>query len=203
MPENTDSTQGVASRQSATLPAVHYVLDPSISRFTVRVFASGVLSAFGHSPTVAVRDFTGEASFVADTLEHASLRVVVQAASLRVADSISDKDRREIESEMQQGVLESTRYPEISYECTRVSVNQTANGPIAVSLAGTLTLHGISRGVTVPAQLALLGDTLRAFGEFQLRQSDFNIKQVSAIGGGLKVKDEVKVSFDLVARKQG
>lgn len=202
MPENTDVTQGVAGQPSATVPISHYVLDPGVSRFTVRVVASGVLSAFGHSPTIAVRDFTGEASFVPGTLEQAGLRVVVQAASLKVADSISDKDRREIESEMQQGVLESTRFPEITYECNRVSVNQPANGPIAVSLAGTLTLHGISRGVTVPAQVAVLGDTLRAFGEFQLRQSDFNIKQVSAIGGGLKVKDEVKVSFDLVARKR-
>ena len=43
---------------------------------------------------------------------------------------------------------------------------------------------------------------LRAFGEFAIRQSDYNIKPVSAIGGGLKVKDEVKFSFDIVARRQ-
>ena len=43
---------------------------------------------------------------------------------------------------------------------------------------------------------------LRAFGEFSLRQSDYGIKPVSAVGGGLKVKDEVKFTFDIVARKQ-
>ena len=43
---------------------------------------------------------------------------------------------------------------------------------------------------------------LRAFGEFTLRQTDFGIKLVSVAGGTLKVKDEVQVSFDMVARKQ-
>ena len=46
-------------------------------------------------------------------------------------------------------------------------------------------------------------DTLRAYGEFLLRQSDFNIKLVSVAGGVVKIKDELKVSFDIVARKQG
>ena len=60
----------------------------------------------------------------------------------------------------------------------------------------------MTRGLTIPARVAVTGDMLRAFGEFSLRQSDYNIKPVSAIGGGLKVKDEVKFSFDIVARKQ-
>ena len=40
----------------------HYVLDKSASRFTVRAYASGMLSVLGHNPTIAIRDFSGEAS---------------------------------------------------------------------------------------------------------------------------------------------
>jgi polyisoprenoid-binding protein YceI len=69
-------------------------------------------------------------------------------------------------------------------------------------LQGNLTLHGVTNGLRIPVRIAVTGDMLRAFGEFSLRQSDYNIKLVSAIGGGLKVKDEVKFSFDIVARKQ-
>ena len=36
-----------------------YRFDPSLSRFTVRAFASGLLSFVGHSPTFAVRQFAG------------------------------------------------------------------------------------------------------------------------------------------------
>jgi hypothetical protein len=44
---------------------------------------------------------------------------------------------------------------------------------------------------------------LKAVGNFTLLQSDFGIELVSVAGGSLKVKDELKFSFDVVARKQG
>ena len=46
-----------------------------------------------------------------------------------------------------------------------------------------------------------MGDTLRAQGEFDVRQTDFGIKPVSVAGGTLKIKDELKCSFDLLAAK--
>jgi hypothetical protein len=39
------------------LSTVRYVFDPSVSRFTVQAFATGLLCAFGHNPTIAIRDF--------------------------------------------------------------------------------------------------------------------------------------------------
>ncbi len=201
MSESIEPRSGSDPRSIADVSAVRYAIDSRISRFTVRVFASGMLSAFGHSPTIAIRDFAGEAQFNPDRLESASLHVTVKAASLTVTDDISDKDRREIEREMQDNVIESAKYPEIVYDCSRVSVNNPGNGQQSITLQGDLTLHGATRGLTIPVRIAVTGDMLRAFGEFSLRQSDYNIKLVSAIGGGLKVKDEVKFSFDIVARK--
>ena len=95
--------------------AVRYAINPKISRFTVHAFASGVLSAFGHNPRIAIRDFSGEAQFDAEHFEDATLRIAAKAASLEVADDISDKDRREMERQMQQDVLESSQYPDIRY----------------------------------------------------------------------------------------
>jgi hypothetical protein len=43
---------------------------------------------------------------------------------------------------------------------------------------------------------------LRANGEFPLLQSNFNIKPVTAVGGTIKLKDELKCSFDIVAHKE-
>jgi len=49
------------------------------------------------------------------------------------------------------------------------------------------------------AAKTLAPDRLRASGELTLRQTDYGIELVSVAGGALKVKDEVKVSFDLIA----
>ena len=112
-------------------------------------------------------------------------------------------DQREMETEMRDNVLEINKYPGIVYDAPSVTVKNTTDGQSDVVLLGKLTLHGVTRSQQVPARIAVTGDMLRAFGEFSLRQSDYNIKPVSAVGGGLKVKDEVKFSFDIVARKEG
>jgi hypothetical protein len=43
------------------------------------------------------------------------------------------------------------------------------------------------------------GNELRAQGGFTLRLTDFNIRPVSVAGGLLKLKDEVRLSFDILA----
>jgi hypothetical protein len=42
---------------------------------------------------------------------------------------------------------------------------------------------------------------LKVSGTFSILQSDYEIKLVSVAGGALKVKDELKFSFQIVARK--
>jgi polyisoprenoid-binding protein YceI len=182
---------------------VRYLIDPKGSTFTVRAFATGMLSAFGHNPTIAIPDLQGEIQFASDTLEDASLRIVIQAASLVVTDDISSKDREQIERRMHGEVLETDSFPEILYECPRVSsVQRLGEGLYAVSFDGELALHGITRSQPAVARVTLKGDQLRAAGEFSIRQSDYEIRPVSAAGGTVKLKDELKLSFDISARKQ-
>jgi polyisoprenoid-binding protein YceI len=179
-----------------------YSIDPGVSRFTVRAFASGMFSTFGHNPTLAVRDFEGEARLSPGALDEAQLHMKIKAASLAVTDDMSEKDRRELERTMNQEVLNTSRYPEIVFESLQVSASKAGNGQFFVNLVGTLTLRGVSNRQAVAAQIALMGDMLRANGEFSLLQSTYGIKPVSVAGGALKVKDELKCSFDIVARKK-
>lgn len=187
---------------SATDTVVHYRMDAGVSRCTVRVFAAGLFSAFGHNPTIAVRGCTGEAFFVPGSLQQASVRMSIQSVTLEVTDDVSQKDRLEIESTMRQEVLETSRYPEIVFESSLISANKLSDYRYAVTVTGNMTLHGVTRSESVNAQLTFSVDTLRAYGEFSLKQTDYGIKLVSVAGGGLKVKDEVKVTFDITARKQ-
>jgi len=179
-----------------------YLLDKSASRFTVRAFASGMFSALGHSPTFAIRDFAGDASFNSAAPEQASLRVKIRADSLEVTDDIKSKDRREMESTMNQTVLESAKYSTIFYESTGTSAEQLGEGRYKVAVKGNLSLRGVTRGLPVTAQMAINGDMLRAYGEFSILQSNYGIPLVSVAGGTLKLKDELKFTFDIVARKQ-
>jgi len=174
-----------------------YIIDPRISRFTVRAFATGLLSALGHSPTIRIKDFQGEVRYVPDSLEGAGLSLSIDVRSLSVQDQISDNDRREMERQMNDEVLETTRFPAIVYECSRVSGTGGT-----VTLDGQLTMHGVTRNEPVKARFYTIGNLLKAAGEFTVRQTDYNIKLVSAVAGTLRLKDELKLAFDIAARKQ-
>lgn len=182
---------------------IRYVTETKGSSFTVRAFATGLLSAFGHSPTIAIHDFEGEVCLKPDQLEQSSLRLVIHSASLTVIDEISDKDRKEINRAMHEEVLESDSFPDIVYECSSLSASKTGEGQYWVGLNGELTLHGVSRSQPVSARVWVNGDGLRALGDFSIRQSDYEIKPVSAAAGTIKLKDDLKCSFDISARKQG
>jgi polyisoprenoid-binding protein YceI len=175
-----------------------YLIESGMSRFTVRAVAGGLLSGLGHNPVIAIRDFTGDAHWDPAEPERASMRLRIATASLVVQNDISDKDRREMERIMREEILETDRNPEIVFES--VSASASANG--RVEITGNLTLHGVTGRERLPTQLAVTGDILRAFGDFTIRQSDYRIKLASVAGGALKLKDELKFNFDIIARRK-
>ena len=106
--------------------APSYVLDAARSRFEVRAVATGMLSAFGHNPTIAIRGFKGEAWFRAQSPETSSLRIEIDAASLTVTGDVSEKDRQEMERTMKDEVLETGRYSQIRFESSGMEASKIA-----------------------------------------------------------------------------
>ena len=96
---------------------MRYLLDPSQGRFTIQAFARGALSAFGHSPTFAVREYTGELDMASEKEQPvpASLHITAKADSLALTDPVSAKDRTESKARCRGEVLETAVYPEIVF----------------------------------------------------------------------------------------
>ncbi len=192
-------TETIETAKSAFL---HYVVDPRASRFTVQAFATGMLAAMGHNPTIGIRSFNAEVEFNPEAAEAREFRLSIQADSLGVLDDVSDKDRRDIEQMMNERVLDPSRYPEICYDSPAVSVTRLDKALFSATLNGNLSFHGLTRSQPITARIADYGDLLRTSGGFTLQQSSYDIKPISVAGGALKVKDELKFSFEMVARKR-
>lgn len=186
---------------ATTAPATRYAIDARGSRLKIYAYASGLFSAVGHDPVIGVRDVSGELAFAANDPRAGSMRLNIAAKSLAVENDVSDKDRREIEQTMHEQVLETGKFGEIVYEASLARIEPVSEGRYRVEVDGQLTLHGVTRSQRAAGQVFLMGDTLRAQGELTLRQTDYNIKLVSVAGGTLKIKDELKLTFDLLARK--
>jgi len=179
---------------------VRYAIDPRASQFTVQAFASGLISAVAHSPKIAIRDWTGVAVMVSDRLERASLAVRVKTDSLEVLDELRDADRSEIHRVMKKEVLETARFPEVVYDA-EVTAEKLKEDLYRLRLHGNLTLHGVSNEHEVVAQAHVGVDSVRVHGSFTVLQSDYSIRIASVAGGTLKLQDELKFYFYVVARK--
>jgi len=194
----TDTTKPGAEKSVS-----RFAIDAGRSTFTVQAFSTGILSAFGHNPRIAIRGMKGDVQFsVADGMvSDVHLHVEIDPRSLEVTDDISDKDRREIHRQMYDEVLEVERYPEIVYDCSSVTINGSGD-QFSSTLNGDLTLHGESHPLSVSARITLMGEILKGSGEFTVSQKQFGIAPVTVAGGAIKLKDDVKCTFNLVARKR-
>ncbi len=182
--------------------SIRYAIDTRASQFTVQAFASGLISAIAHSPKIAIRDWTGVVQMGSTALDILSLNVRVKSTSLEVLDELPDADRRELHRVMNKEVLESAQYPEITYESTQATVEKLKDDLYRLNVRGRLSLHGTTNDQDFVAQASLGVDSARAYGSFTLLQSDYNIRIASIAGGTLKLQDELKFSFYIVARKQ-
>jgi polyisoprenoid-binding protein YceI len=103
---------------------------------------------------------------------------------------------------MREDVLETAEHPEIVFRSTSVAAQRLGEGRYRARVIGDLTMHGITQNnLWIQAEVTMRDEKLRAQGQFSLKQTDYRIKPVKVAGGTLKVKNELKFSFDIVAEK--
>jgi len=180
---------------------VRYVFDKNASRFTVQAFATGMLSAFGHNPTIGIRDFAGDVQFVVDTYEQAALSLSIDTTSFEVLDEMKRDDRAKLQQAMNDDVLDVAHYPTATFVSQQITVQKVSAELLQAKVTGDLTLRGNTQNQSFDARVTLLGAMLRVSGDFTIRQSDYGIKPVSFAGGALRLKDDLKFTFELVARQ--
>jgi polyisoprenoid-binding protein YceI len=179
-----------------------FTADPEQSRALIDVGKSGAFSFAGHTHEVEAPVTSGVIHLDADDPSHDDVRLEFNAAAMRVTgkgESASDvpKVTATMLSDM---VLDVERYPAIAFESTSV----TAKGPAAaldLTIAGRLTIRGKTQRVTAPVSVKIAGDRLTATGKFVIKQTDFGITPIS-VGGVVKVKNELNITFTVAARER-
>jgi polyisoprenoid-binding protein YceI len=166
-------------------------IDGPHSTVTVRVYKSGFLSAFGHNHEIQAPIQSGEVK----EADNPSVELRVDARKLRVLDpEVSEATRAQVQDTMQGSqVLDVVQFPEIRFQSTGIE----GKGPDHWIVHGNLALHGRDRSIAVA--VTLKAEHYR--GSATLKQTDFGITPVTVAGGTVKVKDEVKIEFEIALIK--
>lgn len=163
-------------------------IDTEHSAITVRVFKSGLFSAFADNHEIRAPISSG-------LLDEAARRVeiVVDSRKLVVLDPNLPLEKRQQVQERMLGpeVLDSNQFHEIRFQANDVKEESADH----FLLAGTLSLHGKTR----PISLHVVRSSGHYRGDVMLKQRDFAITPVTVAGGTVKVKDELKIELDISA----
>ena len=182
-------------------PAV-LTIDAANSHVFIDVGKTGLFGFAGHDHEVIAPAVRGQVTFDPGDWQRSSVSLEFDASALRVTGKGDPPaDVPEVQRVMlSERVLDSGRFPTVAFRSRRVSA--TPRGPaIELVIDGDLTLHGVTRPTTIRATTSLDPSGLTARGDFTLRQTDFGIQPVTAVGGAVRVKDEISVRFVLRARR--
>lgn len=128
-------------------------------------------------------------------------RIVVQTASMQVPNAMMK------EHMLGKEWMDAATHPELVFEVTSLSNVKTTGDVTTAEAAGKLTLHGITKPVTVPVKLTYLkdklgartngqvqGDLLVVRAQFVVKRSEFGINPKAPAD---KVADEVSLALSL------
>ena len=166
-------------------------LDPARSRLAIYTEAEGLFSALAHDLELAAEDLEGEASETSAELRlpPASIRVrgVTKRGKLETG-ILSAGDRETIERQIKEDIL---RGPPI-----------VVRGAIDPKAPTRATMDVLARGATThltcDVAVAVEGETKRVQGRAEVSLAALGAPPVKGPMGAFRVKDRVRVEFDLV-----
>ncbi|HSL16698.1 MAG TPA: YceI family protein [Methylomirabilota bacterium] len=173
--------------------AAEYAIDKAHSEvtFEIRHLMSEVSGQFGEFDGAIVADF--------DNLDASKVAFTIQAASIDTRNADRDKHLRSAD------FFDVENHPLITF--TGSKITKTGDNEFAVT--GTLTMHGVSKTVTLP--VTFLGEAKDPWGntkagfeiETTLDRKDYGIVWNKALdAGGLLLGDEVEVEISLQTTKK-
>jgi polyisoprenoid-binding protein YceI len=171
------------SRDPAASPAGVYMLSSDLAAVILRVAHGG-----GFSMSVfRMDDVSGALSWDPARIEDCKLNVKIGAKSLRtnvagLADRLTGPE-----------FLDAARFPDATFVSTTIK----RTGPTTGEITGDFTLHGVTRPLTLTAELTGAGQgekgpALGFHGHGVVKRSDFGVGAKSGVIG-----DEVEIELDV------
>jgi polyisoprenoid-binding protein YceI len=175
---------------AAPLMAQEKAIDTERSTITIHVGKSGLLSTAAHDHTVNAPISSG--ALMESGSPHIEFRVEAAKMTVKPDPKIDAKDQATIQTHMEELVLETKKFPEITFRSSRVQ--KLADGQWKVD--GDLSLHGVTKAISLTAKQTGEAWTTHTV----LKQTDFGITPISIGGGIIKVRNEVELDFQIFAR---
>lgn len=152
---------------------------------TLSFDGKATLGDFTGTTTTVTGKFTGGA-----TLADIRGNVEVPVQTLVTGNGKRDRDLNKS--------MESEQYPMLRFNLLGVDAAGTGTSDsIPATLRGMMTIHGVTREVSIPAILRFRADGVRAQGSLPLNLKDYKIGGLTKMFGMLKMHEDIVVRLDV------
>lgn len=181
-----------ASAASAADGVLRFKLNPEESKITASV--AEPMAMIRGNAVGAFRVTSGEVEGNPNQLgDTARVTVVIDAASYKTSSDGRDQDVKE-------NALEAQKFPTITFESTGLaSAQKNGDANADLRLVGRLTLHGVTKDITVPVAVRLEGGRLVADGSYAFKFEEYGVKRPSKMMGLMTTGDVATIEFHVVA----
>ncbi len=150
----------------------------------------------------APSDAVGRTSAVSGTMTLApsASGPSVTAASITVDVSQLTSDQSRRDQRIHSQGLQSDRYPTATFKLTApiaLTTDAASGQTVHVSATGDLTIHGVTKSVTIPIDARLTGSKIELVGSITFPFSQFGMTPPS-IGGFVTVQNNATMEFQLL-----
>ena len=170
----------IAAIAPASADPRRYAIQPEASELSFRA-TSRLMNADGR-----FHRLNGEVAVDPADLATAKIAVTIDAESLDTGIGLRDTHLRSAD------FFDVKAFPTITFESLRVE----ATGRRA-SVTGRLTLHGVTREITIPVDVTVSEVAMVASGEFVLNRTEYGMSYNSVLN---PIGNQVRVSFTFRAR---
>jgi polyisoprenoid-binding protein YceI len=153
-----------------------------------------------------IKDFTCKAQELSAVVEGGANAVAQVAAGEKGIQTVKvtvPADKMECGNgtmnEHMKKALKVEEFPTIQFKLTSYDVSKGAEGSTG-TLKGTLTLGGVQKSISIPAESRTDGGALHVTGAYEVKMSEYELKPPSLMFGRIKVRDAVDVKFDLLLK---
>jgi polyisoprenoid-binding protein YceI len=150
---------------------------------------TGKASFFSSTPLENIEAFNNEVAGVIDT-KTGDVAFQVPIKSFKFEKAL-------MKEHFNENYMESDKYPKAEFKgkiADAGSVNFSKDGTYNVKTNGKLTIHGVTKDVSLPGTVTVKGNTVTVNSKFSVKTADYNISIPKLVEGKIAKQIEVTVN---------
>jgi len=112
-------------------------------------------------------------------------------------------ERELMQEHFNENYLESDKYPRADFKgniTNLADISFTKDGSYTLKVAGKLTIHGVTKDISVPGTITITGNSVRITAKFSVRLSEYNVIVPTVVSDKIGKEAVINLQSDLVQK---